>query len=279
MPCPQLTYQRPEDIAPLLEKLKGRENPDQAVESRVREILARVASEGDEALADYTRRFDCPSFTASMLRVPRQDFERAMAEVSGADLEIIEEATANIRRFHENQRQKSWMTTSEDGTVLGQLVRPVDSVGLYVRGGEGGESPLISSLLMNAIPARVAGVERIAVGNPDSVPAGRYTRQSLTQAGLYDALKAKYVLASSVRQVLDYVSRGEVQAGFVYKTDALVAKDKVKIVGEMAGHSPITYPIAALAASSKKAEAKKYMDFLNTPEAQAVLAKYGFAKP
>lgn len=123
------------------------------------------------------------------------------------------------------------------------------------------------------------GVERIAVGNPDSVPAGRYTRQSLTQAGLYDALKAKYVLASSVRQVLDYVSRGEVQAGFVYKTDALVAKDKVKIVGEMAGHSPITYPIAALAASARKAEAKKYMDFLNTPEAQAVLVKYGFARP
>jgi len=166
MPCPQLTYQRPEDFAPLGGKLKGRENPDQAVESRVRDILADVAASGDEALARYTSRFDCPDFTASMLRVPAEEIARAASAVPAADMAILEEAAANIRSFHEAQKQKSWWTTREDGTILGQLVRPVDSVGLYVPGGVGGETPLISSLLMNAIPAQVAGVSRIAAVSP-----------------------------------------------------------------------------------------------------------------
>lgn len=122
-------------------------------------------------------------------------------------------------------------------------------------------------------------VERIAIGNPDSVPAGNYARQSLTSEKLFDVLKPKFVLGESVRQVLDYVGRGEVQAGFVYKTDALIAKDKVEIVAEMKGHDPVTYPAAAIAASAKKAEAAKFMAFLLAPEAQAVLAKYGFKKP
>jgi len=166
MSCPLLTYTRPEDFAPLSEKLKGRENPDQAVETRVRDILAYVKAQGDEALADYTRRFDCPSFSPAMLRVPAEDFERARKEVVRTDIEIIEEAAANIRAFHENQKEKSWITTREEGAVLGQIVRPVDSVGLYVPGGQGGETPLISSLLMNAIPAQVAGVERIVAISP-----------------------------------------------------------------------------------------------------------------
>ena len=166
MPCPQLTYQRPEDFAPLHVKLKGRENPDQAVESRVRDILAQVLAKGDQALVEYTKKFDCPDFTASMLCVPAQDLARARSQVPASDMAIIEEAAANIRRFHESQKEKSWWTTREDGTILGQLVRPVDSAGLYVPGGQGGETPLISSLLMNAIPAQVAGVERIVAVSP-----------------------------------------------------------------------------------------------------------------
>ena len=166
MPCPQLTYQRPEDFTPLLKKLKGRENPDQAVESRVRDILAQVADKGDQALTEFTQRFDCPNFAASMLRVPAEDIVRAREQVEASDLAILSEAAANIRSFHESQKEKSWWTTREDGTILGQLVRPVDSVGLYVPGGQGGETPLISSLLMNAIPAQVAGVDRIVAVSP-----------------------------------------------------------------------------------------------------------------
>ncbi|MFP5222176.1 MAG: histidinol dehydrogenase [Acidobacteriota bacterium] len=166
MPCPQITYQRPEDFAPLHLKLKGRENPDQAVETRVREILAYVQAQGDDALADFARRFDCPGFTASMLRVTPEEIDAARGQVIASDMDILREAAENIRSFHESQKQKSWWTTREDGTILGQMVRPVDSVGLYVPGGQGGETPLISSLLMNAIPAQVAGVERIAAVSP-----------------------------------------------------------------------------------------------------------------
>jgi len=138
-----------------------------------------------------------------------------------------------------------------------------------------------SSTLGLTGPKDLAGdkVEHIAIGNPDSVPAGAYSKQSLTASGLYDKLASKYVLASSVRQVLDYVSRGEVAAGFVYKTDALIAGDKVKILATMGDHDPVTYPVAVLAASQKKDEGKKFTSFLTSPEAQAVLAKYGFSKP
>ncbi len=166
MPCPQLTYLRAEDFLPLLAKLKGRENPDLAVEDRVRAIVADVAKRGDEALAEYTRRFDCPEFTAAMLRVPAADIAEAKAQIPAADLAILEEAAANIRSFHEAQKEQSWWTTRPDGAILGQMVRPVDSVGLYVPGGQGGETPLVSSLLMNAIPAQVAGVERIVAVSP-----------------------------------------------------------------------------------------------------------------
>lgn len=123
------------------------------------------------------------------------------------------------------------------------------------------------------------GVEHIAIGNPGSVPAGAYARQSLTSTGLYDALAAKFVLATSVRQVLDYVSRGEVAAGFVYKTDALMAGGKVRIVAAMAGHDPVTYPVAVLAASPGQEEGRQFIRFLTSPEGQAVLARYGFSKP
>ena len=122
-------------------------------------------------------------------------------------------------------------------------------------------------------------VDRVAIGNPDSVPAGRYTRECLTQAGIYEALKPKFVLAESVRQVLDYVSRDEARAGFVYMTDAMIAKGKVTVVTEVSGHKPVTYPAALVAASSKKAEAAKFLGFLRSDQGQAVLAKYGFTKP
>lgn len=122
-------------------------------------------------------------------------------------------------------------------------------------------------------------VEKIAIGNPDSVPAGRYARQSLTADGLYLVLQPKFVPGESVRQVLDYVGRGEVQAGFVYRTDALIAKGKVAVAAEMGGHEPVTYPVAVVASSGKKPEALRFIAFLGSSEGQAVLARYGFQKP
>ena len=166
MPCRLIDYTGPTNWPDIKKWLMERENPDTSVEEPVRAILEDVKSRGDEVLVEWTRKFDCPDFTAEQLRVPIKDLDRALAEIPESDLAIIREAADNIRTFHENQKQKSWVTTREDGTVLGQMVRPMARAGLYVPGGQGGETPLISSLLMNAIPAQVAGVERILVISP-----------------------------------------------------------------------------------------------------------------
>ena len=122
-------------------------------------------------------------------------------------------------------------------------------------------------------------VKRIAVGNPASVPVGRYTKSSLESARLWAAVETKAVLAQSVRQALDYVARGEVEAGFVYSTDAAIMRDKVKVVATIPTETAITYPAAAVNASPNPAAARKWLAFLLTPAAQAVLARYGFGRP
>ena len=122
-------------------------------------------------------------------------------------------------------------------------------------------------------------VRRIAIGNPASVPVGRYTRASLEAARLWRAVEPKAVVAQSARQVLDYVARGEVEAGFVYSTDAAIMKDRVKIVAAVPTAAPVSYPIAVIGDSRNPAAASKFIDFLFTPTAQAVLDRYGFGRP
>ena len=124
-----------------------------------------------------------------------------------------------------------------------------------------------------------AAVQRIAVGKVGTVPVGRYTKEALESAGLWATLEPRFVFADSVRQVLDYVSRGEVDAGFVYATDAAIAADKVKVVGTVGGHTPISYPIAVVKDAGQAALARQYLDFLAGPEAQATFARYGFGRP
>lgn len=164
--CRLLHMQSEKEWPVLADMLRGRENPgDGSVEQSVRAILDDVAARGDAALLEYSRRFDCPDM-AVPLRVDAQEMARAAASVPGEDLTVIAEAAANIREFHKAQAEKSWFITKEDGSVLGQNVIPVDRAGLYVPGGQGGDTPLISSLLMNAVPAQVAGVRGIAVATP-----------------------------------------------------------------------------------------------------------------
>ena len=124
-----------------------------------------------------------------------------------------------------------------------------------------------------------AAVKRVAVGNPANVPAGRYTEKALTQAGLWETLQPKLIMGESVRQVLDYVSRGEVDAGLVYATDAAIAKGKVKTVAQVRGHQPIVYPVALVAASPKQALAQEFLNCLFAPDSVAILSKYGFGQP
>lgn len=120
---------------------------------------------------------------------------------------------------------------------------------------------------------------RIAWGDPASVPVGRYTRRVLVDAGLDKLLAGKAVLAQNVRQCLDYVSRDEVDAGFVYATDAAIAKGKVTVALRLPSPTPITYPIAQVAHGAHGAQASAFRRFVLAPEGQAILARYGFGKP
>ena len=122
-------------------------------------------------------------------------------------------------------------------------------------------------------------VKRIAIGKTETVPVGRYTKQSLEAANLWAPLQPKLVQADSVRQVLDYVSRGEAEAGFVYRTDAAIMGDKVRVVLTTSGHTPVTYPVAVVADSRQKALAQDFIAFLSSAEAQQVMTRYGFGKP
>ncbi|MDD4701654.1 MAG: molybdate ABC transporter substrate-binding protein, partial [Desulfovibrio sp.] len=117
------------------------------------------------------------------------------------------------------------------------------------------------------------------IGNPDSVPAGRYSKAALTSAKLWEALQPALIQGNSVRQVLDYVARGEVDAGFVYGTDAKQMAGKVDVAMVVGGHDPVTYPIAVALTGSNPKMGQAFLDFVLSPEGQTVLAKYGFAKP
>lgn len=127
--------------------------------------------------------------------------------------------------------------------------------------------------------ADLAKAKRIAVGNPDSVPAGRYAKAALVHAGLWDKLEKHFIYSDSVRQALDYVARGEVDAGFVYKTDALLQKDKTNIALLVDSQTPVSYPIALALTGDNPKAGQEFIDFVLSPEGMAILAKYGFSKP
>ncbi|GAB2877332.1 molybdate ABC transporter substrate-binding protein [Pseudoduganella ginsengisoli] len=122
-------------------------------------------------------------------------------------------------------------------------------------------------------------VAKITMGNPAGVPIGRYAKEALEKAGLWTAVEPKLVFGASVRQSLDYVARGEVDAGFVYVTDAGAQKDKVKVVLPVPSATPVTYPIAAIRSAPNSAGANQFLAYVHSAAGQATLAKYGFGKP
>ena len=124
-------------------------------------------------------------------------------------------------------------------------------------------------------------VWRIAIGNPRTVPAGEYAEQSLRALGLWDRLASKLVFAENVRQALDYVARGEVDAGWVYATDAATRASGVKEAFRPAEdtYHPVLYPVAVIAGSRQQARARAFVDFLTGGDARRVLARFGFLAP
>ncbi|MFT0849772.1 molybdate ABC transporter substrate-binding protein [Achromobacter sp. F4_2707] len=139
--------------------------------------------------------------------------------------------------------------------------------------------PANAGYVLDSIDALHADtVQRIAVGNPESVPVGRYAKHSLKAAGQWDALLEKMILAQNVRQALDYVARGEVDAGFVYGTDAVLMKGKVKVSYTVPTEQRISYPVAVLQHGEGKPAAQRFVDLLLSEEGQGVLAGFGFER-
>jgi len=156
----------PESPAPVLLDILGRTTSfSPELEARARKVVDSVRSGGDASLLDFTRRFDGVDLTPDRIRVPPEEIEAARRKADPALVEVIEAAADNIRRFHEAQNRTSWFVEDGDGVILGKRVLPIERVGLLV---PGASAPLFSTLLMAAVPARVAGVPAIAVATPPS---------------------------------------------------------------------------------------------------------------
>lgn len=153
---------------------------DASIERTVLDILADIRQRGDAAVLDYTRKFDrLDIHDAHQLELPRSELDKALASLSGEQRAALETAAQRVRAFHERQRAESWTYTEADGTVLGQRVTPLDRVGLYV---PGGKAAYPSSVLMNAIPAKVAGVGELIMVVP--TPGGERNPLVLAAAAI-----------------------------------------------------------------------------------------------
>jgi molybdate transport system substrate-binding protein len=126
---------------------------------------------------------------------------------------------------------------------------------------------------------RQPAFQRLTTGNPTSVPAGRYAKAALEKAGLWGGLEQKFVFGTNVRQSLDYIARGEVEAGLVYETDVASQAGKVRLTMVVPTNTPITYPLAVLKDAPHAMAARDFAGFVLSPAGQAILARHGFGKP
>ena len=190
-------------IQPLTTKSKEGERCLQALLSRfqpaenscrdlVAEIIDQVKNRGDEAVLEYTRKFDAPDLTLDDLKVSTAELKEAYGLVDDEFLATLAKAIERIQLFHEREMEDSWMQTRENGTIVGRLVRPVDAAGLYVPGGQGGSTPLVSSVLMNGIPAGIAGVsQRVMLTPPNKEnKVSPHLLVAAQEIGIVDIFKA-----------------------------------------------------------------------------------------
>lgn len=147
------------------------------VEETVRQIIAAVRQRGDAALFELTARFDRLELTAANIEVPLAELDQALRKIPAADRQALELAAERIARYHAKQKQETWLSSDEEDIQLGQLVRPLDRVGIYV---PGGKAAYPSSVLMNAVPARVAGVGEVIMTVP--MPDGQANPHVLAAA-------------------------------------------------------------------------------------------------
>jgi histidinol dehydrogenase len=175
----------------------------------VQSIISTVREKGDAALFSYTETFD--NVSLSSLKVTEDEFSAAYKELDDEMIEIIREAAANIRSFHEKQKRESWISYNDEGTMLGQKITALDAVGVYV---PGGTAAYPSSVLMNVIPAQVAGVKRIVITSP---PNGQGT------------LPAGVLVAANELGIAEIYKVGGAQAiaALAYGTESIEPVDKI----------------------------------------------------
>ena len=187
---------------------------DSAIEQRVADILSDVQQRGDAAVLEYTARFDAlPAESVAALKLPRESLQAAFEAITPAQRSALQAAADRVRRYHERQLEasgRSWQYRDEDGTLLGQKVTPLDRVGIYV---PGGKAAYPSSVLMNAIPAQVAGVGDIVM----VVPTPRGERNALVLAAAYVA---------GVTQAFT-VGGAQAVAALAYGTATIPSVDKI----------------------------------------------------
>ena len=138
----------------------------------VNRILADVQSRGDSALIEYTNRFDAPEMTISEVAVAPAEIAAAKKQVDGAFVSALNRAARQVESFHRRQLENSWFDMPRQGVMLGQMVNPVSGAGIYVPGARGGMTPLVSSVLMGGIPAKIAGVARVVMVTPPTADGG-----------------------------------------------------------------------------------------------------------
>ncbi|ULT56387.1 histidinol dehydrogenase [Neobacillus drentensis] len=175
----------------------------------VKGIISEIRHRGEEALREFTEKFDRVQLTS--FSVTEGEIEAAYAEVDQEYIEIVREAAENIKSFHEKQLRPSWMTTEENGTILGQKITPLDSVGVYV---PGGTAAYPSSVLMNVIPAKVAGVKRIVMVSPPD------------ESGKLPAAVLVAAKEAGVKEIFK-VGGAQAIAALAYGTESIAPVDKI----------------------------------------------------
>ena len=171
--------QQKDIIAELKRIINRGENATEEVAAVVKEVVERVRKEGDPAVIEYTEKFDRVSLNLKDIRVSLEEIKDAYTRVDKKKVDALKLAAQNIRAFHEKQKISSWVSQEADGVILGQLARPIRSAGIYV---PGGKACYPSSVLMNVIPARVAGVEQLIMCSP--VPGGSMNPYILVAADI-----------------------------------------------------------------------------------------------
>ncbi len=238
-------------IAKLLSRFQPAENN---CHDLVADIIEDVKTRGDAAVLEYCRKFDAPKLSLEALKVSAEELKEAYDLVDNDFLTTLAKAIERIQLFHEREMEDSWMQTRENGTIVGRMVRPVDAAGLYVPGGQGGSTPLVSSVLMNGIPAGIAGVAQRVMLTPPNTD-GKVSPHLLLAAqeiGIVDIFKAGSAwgiaaLAHGTESIPavdvivgpgnQFVTEAKSQVSKMLRIDMIAGPSEVLIVADTTAHA------------------------------------------